>query len=299
MHAVKISGFTILRSAVRLGYPFEASLRSLLPLVDELVVSVGDDDDGTWEAVAAIDDPRLRPFRSTWRLPSAGGEVLSEQTNLALDRCTGEWTIYLQADEVLHEDDLPSLRQALIAHQHRRTEGLVFTYLHFWRDYHHVADDWLRFYPRAVRAVKRLPGIESAGDACGFVRRRAGRTRGLIKAHSGARVFHYGWCNAPALQVMRVENLGRQMFGEHDRRECADRIFVGAVARRFTESHPCAMAGTIAQRLPFSDQSFVTAGAPAWLRAMMQVARSPLASRHAARPFLPLSLTNAWWRLMG
>ena len=299
MRSLKISGFTILRSAVRLGYPFEASLRSLLPLVDELIVAVGDDDDGTWEAIAAIDDPRLRPFRSTWRLPSIGGQVLSEQTNLALARCTGDWAIYLQADEVLHEDDLPRLRRALVDHHHRRTEGLLFNYLHFWRDYRHVADDWLRFYPRAVRAVKRLPGIESAGDACGFVRRQGNRTRGLIKAESGARVFHYGWCNPPALQVMRVENLGRQMFGEHDRHESAQRIFANDTARRFTETHPRVMAATIAARDAASDHIPVTTVTPAWLRAALQVARSPIASRHAARPFLPVSLTNAWWRVIG
>ena len=33
---VVVSGFTILRGVVSLGYPFEASLRSLLPLVDDL-----------------------------------------------------------------------------------------------------------------------------------------------------------------------------------------------------------------------------------------------------------------------
>jgi hypothetical protein len=48
---MKVSGFTILRQTVRLGYPFTESIRSLLPLVDELVVGVGDGDDGTWEAV--------------------------------------------------------------------------------------------------------------------------------------------------------------------------------------------------------------------------------------------------------
>lgn len=296
---MKISGFTILRSAVRLGYPFAASIRSLLPIVDELIVSVGDDDDGTWEAIAAIDDPRVRPFRSTWQLPSVGGAVLSEQTNLALSRCTGDWAIYLQADEVLHEDDLPSLKQALIDHYDRRTEALVFRYLHFWRDYQHVGDDWLRFYPRAVRAVKRLPGIESAGDACGFVRCHGNRTRGLIKAESGARVFHYGWCNPPALQAKRVENLGRMMFGEHDRHECAERIFATGIARRFTGTHPRVMTETVAAREALTDQFPMTTMTPAWLRAVMQVARSPLASRHAARPFLPLSLTNAWWRVVG
>lgn len=295
---MKISGFTILRSGVRLGYPFEASLRSLLPLVDELIVGVGDDDDGTWEAVAAIGDPKLRPFRSRWQLPSIAGNVLSEQTNLALARCSGDWAIYLQADEVLHEDDLPILRETLADHQHRRTEGLLFRYLHFWRDDRQVADDWLRFYPRAVRVVKRLPGIESAGDACGFVRRQRGRTRGLIKADSGARVFHYGWCNPAELQAARVENLGREMFGEQDRQEHAETVFGTAVARPFTGTHPRVMAARIAAAPPATVAGVVTPRTPVWLRALGHVMRSPIASREAARPFMPLPLTNAWWRIV-
>ena len=35
---MKVSGFTIVRNAIKYGYPVEESIRSLLPLVDELVV---------------------------------------------------------------------------------------------------------------------------------------------------------------------------------------------------------------------------------------------------------------------
>jgi hypothetical protein len=290
---VKVSGFTILRDAVRLGYPFDSSIRSLLPLVDELVVGVGDGDDGTWEAVAAIADPRVRPFRSRWTLPGTGGGVLAEQTNLALQRCTGDWAVYLQADEVLHEDDFPAVRDAMRRHLHRRTEGLVFTYLHFWRDREHVADDWRRFYPRAVRAIKLGAGIESAGDACGFVRRRGGRTRGLLKADSHARVFHYGWCNPPGLQKVRVENLGREIFGESVEYPPAADIFPAGVTRRFTGSHPHTMAAFAAAR---SEEAAPAPWRwPAPLRAAAAIARAPIARHREARPFLPLPLTNAWW----
>ena len=38
MSQASISGFTFIRNGVELGFPFEASIRSLLPLVDEFVV---------------------------------------------------------------------------------------------------------------------------------------------------------------------------------------------------------------------------------------------------------------------
>ena len=108
---MKLSGFTIARQAVRLQYPIVESIRSLLPLVDEYVVGVGDGDDGTWEAVASIGDPRVVMFRSTWDTSLRAGLAISEETNKALCRCTGDWAVYLQADEVLHEHDLPLLQR--------------------------------------------------------------------------------------------------------------------------------------------------------------------------------------------
>src|SRR5713101_7249526 len=125
---MRICGFTIVRNAARLGYPFEESIRSLLPLVDELVVAVGRSehgDDDTWERVDAIraSDPRVKPFPTDWPAPQGGGDVLSQQTNLALDRCRGDWAVYLQADEVLHEDDLDVVRASMQEHLRRSTEG--------------------------------------------------------------------------------------------------------------------------------------------------------------------------------
>ena len=55
--------------------------------------------------------------------------------------------------------------------------------------------------------VRTAIGIESTGDAAGFVRRRAGATRGLIKARSGARIFHYGWAGPPGARVARANRL--------------------------------------------------------------------------------------------
>jgi hypothetical protein len=291
---VKVSGLTILRDAVRLGYPFEASIRSLLPLVDELIVAVAEGEDGTWEAVQAVGDSRLRPFRTRWELGAKGALVLSEQTNLALARCSGDWAMYLQADEVLHEDDLDTVRAAMQRHLHRRTEGLLFDYLHFWGDDRHVVDDWLRFYPRAVRAVKPGSGAESSGDACGFRCRRGEGTRGLLKARSGARIFHYGWCNPPELQMTRIRNLTEDIFGGPRGGHTPASVFTGVVARPFTGAHPRTIG---AAAHPGRDTARPrSARLPAWLRCAAGVARSPRARRHEARWLVPAALTNLWWR---
>jgi hypothetical protein len=298
---MRVSGATILDQAVRLSYPFRESLRSLLPLVDELVVNVGQANDGTWEEVLALGDPRVKPFRSEWDRSPRGGVTLSEQTNLALARCSGDWIVYLQADEVLHEDDLPRLRAALARHLARATEGLVFDYLHFYGSPQVVADDWLAFYPRAVRAVKNGIGIESSGDAAGFVCRRGGATRGLLKASAGARVFHYGWCGPAEARHARAEALSS--LYQPGRVPDAETLLPADLSsrrdlRRFAGRHPEAMRERVAAAA--APAAFPRGSAwPAAMRAYARVLASPFRLRDQARPFLPLWLTNAHWRLRG
>lgn len=300
---MRISGFTIVRNAARLGYPFEESIRSLLPLVDELVIAVGRSehrDDDTWERVTALAaaDGRVSPFLTDWPAPQGGGDVLSQQTNLALERCRGDWAVYLQADEVLHEADYDMVRDAMRDHLRRSTEGLVFEYRHFWKSYGLISDDWANFYPRAVRAVKTGIGVISAGDAAGFLRRRNGRTRGLLKARTPARVFHYGWCNPPERQLARIHNL-RQIYGATDHVEIdAGAIFGPAMAvRRYTGTHPLAMHARIAaageRTAPEQPSRW-----PAGIRVAAKILRHPLSAREWARPMFPVTLTNAYWRAM-
>ncbi|MBL7728962.1 MAG: glycosyltransferase family 2 protein, partial [Dinghuibacter sp.] len=42
-----ITGFTIIKNAVKYDYPAVASIKSVLPLVNEMIVLVGDCDDDT------------------------------------------------------------------------------------------------------------------------------------------------------------------------------------------------------------------------------------------------------------
>jgi hypothetical protein len=44
---MKVSGFTFLRNGQRLGCPFAAPIRSILPLVNEFVIALGPCDDDT------------------------------------------------------------------------------------------------------------------------------------------------------------------------------------------------------------------------------------------------------------
>jgi glycosyltransferase involved in cell wall biosynthesis len=295
--SARVSGVTIVKDGLALGYPFREAIRSLLPLVEELIVNVGQGEDGTWEAVHALDDARIRPFRSVWDPRARDGQALSEQTNLAFARCRGDWIVYLQADEVLHEEDLPALTEQLEHHGATSIEGLVFDYLHFYASPHVINDDWLSFYPRAVRAVRNGIGVASAGDAAGFVRRIGSRSRGLVKAPARARIFHYGWADAGG-KYARARALSSLY---HDRfASTPEDIFPADLTshrhvRAFAGTHPEVVRRRVAESpRPAVGRPYRS---PAWFRAWSRLLRAPRRHLSAARSFLPLSLTNLRWRV--
>ena len=58
---MKISGFSFVRNGIKLGYPVIESIKSILPICDEFVVSVGKSEDDTLEQIQAINDPKIAP----------------------------------------------------------------------------------------------------------------------------------------------------------------------------------------------------------------------------------------------
>ena len=102
---MKISGFTYIRNGFDYQYPFIASINSLLPIVDELIVVVGSSSDGTKEAIEALSNSKIKIVDSVWDDSlRIGGKAFAEQSNIGIKHSTGDWLIHLQADEVLMED---------------------------------------------------------------------------------------------------------------------------------------------------------------------------------------------------
>ena len=250
-----VSGFTIVRNAVLFDYPVVESICSVLPLVDEMVVAVGQSSDATRDLIASIRSDKLRIIDTVWdEQLRLGGKVLAQQTNLALDECKGDWCFYLQADEVLHERDLPKIRRALEWNLPRRSvEGLRFRYHHFRASYG-IRDPLP--YRSQTRVVRRSAAPRSYGDACGFqVEDRRPKT-----ASTGAWVYHYGYVKPP-IQMLAKQRYFAGLYGgeyvepsnanngasyEWDLRTC----------EKFTGTHPEIMQARIHAadwQIPFSD----------------------------------------------
>ncbi|MBK6930087.1 MAG: glycosyltransferase family 2 protein [Saprospirales bacterium] len=206
---MKTAGFTFIRNALLNDYPVVEAVRSILPLCDYIVVAVGQSDDGTLELVRSIGDPKIHILETVWDDNlREGGRVLAEETNKAFDAIPPEyaWCFYIQADECVHEADLPAIRAGMERWLHDpQTEGLLFNYRHFYGSYDYIGAS-RRWYRREVRIIRNDKTIRSYKDAQGF--RSAGGVKLRVR-QIDACIYHYGWVKHPAAQQRKQLNFNR------------------------------------------------------------------------------------------
>lgn len=251
--APSISGMTIAYRALASGYPLAESIRSMLPVCDEVVVNVGPSEDGTLDAVLGIGSGKIRVIQENWDLGvREKGLTFSRETNRALDNCRGDWVLYLQADEILHERDLAPLAELVRElHPRRRIDGATFKYLHFYGSPDYVQDHFRKWYPRAVRLIRNDPAIRSTGDALKFRRMIRGRPRRLRAYRSGLTIYHYGWARPPEVMVAKQRQFERFYREEETWRRRAEAMAPENIysdlgnLRRFDGTHPAVMSERI------------------------------------------------------
>jgi len=158
----------MVRNATKYYYPIKQAIASLLPLVDEFIVALGngDPDDRTLEEILSIGSDKIRIIHTEWDLEKyPRGMEHAHQTDIAKEACSGDWLFYVQSDEVVHEEDLPKIRQRCEELLHDTSvDGLLFKYRHFWGDYdHHITSHaWYAHEIRIVRNHKDIHSWESA-----------------------------------------------------------------------------------------------------------------------------------------
>jgi len=195
-----VSGFTFVKDAVKFSFPVIESIKSILPICDEFIVNVGKSDDGTLALVRSIKNGKIEIIDSEWN-PNFKykGRILAQQTDIALAKCTGDWCFYLQADEVVHEQDLNRISKCMEEElPHEKVVGLMFNWLHFYGDYSTFINSY-HWYQREVRIIRNFRGISSWSSAQGF--RLNGRK--LRVKDTGAYIYHYGWVRPPEVMAAK------------------------------------------------------------------------------------------------
>ena len=192
------------------GYPFIQSIQSALPLCDEYVVNVGDSDDDTLNMVKAINSPKIRIIHSHWNEQmKTKGYVYGQQKMIALFNCTGDWAFYLEADEVIHENDIPKIREGMQKYLHNeKVEALVFDFKRFYGN--HKTYVWSPcWYRKEVRIIKNT--IRSyAPDGLFFVVLESNKKgRYPRAAHLNAIIYHYGWVRTEKQMTEKIKSVSK------------------------------------------------------------------------------------------
>lgn len=213
---MKVSGFTFVKNAVKYDYPVVESIRSLLPLVDEMIVCAGDSEDETLQLIESIGSAKIKILHSVWdNSIREGGQVLAVETNKAKAATApdSDWLFYLQGDEVIHEKDYAAIIEAMQRYKNdTEVEGLLFRYHHFYGSYQYTGDS-RRWYSHEIRIIRNHSSIQSWKDAQGF-RKDAKKLK--VKPVN-AWIYHYGWVKNPLFQKAKQKDFGKLWIkNDHD-----------------------------------------------------------------------------------
>jgi len=205
---MKISGFTIIKNAVINDYPIVEAITSILPVVDEMIVLIGDSTDATIELIESIKSNKIKIHHSVWdNTLRKDGEVLAAETNKAfqLIDAASTWAFYIQADEAVHEKDHSTILEACRKYKDdKRVEGLLFNYIHFYGTYDYVGDS-RKWYKHEVRIIRNDKRIFSYKDAQGF---RIENRKIAVKSID-ADIYHYGWVKNPAQMKSKIAEVSK------------------------------------------------------------------------------------------
>jgi len=203
---MKITGFTIVRNALKYDYPAVEAITSVLPLCDEFIVAVGKSEDDTLALIQSIKSDKIKIIETVWdENLKTGGRVLAVETNKAIEAISNDttWAFYIQCDEVVHERYYEVIWHAMQQYaSDTEVEGLLFRYTHFYGSFKYVADS-RKWYRNEIRVFRHTGDVVSYRDAQGF--RKTDNTKLHVK-RIDAHIYHYGWVRPPKKMAAKVKS---------------------------------------------------------------------------------------------
>lgn len=202
---MKISGFSYIRNGFIYGYPFIQSIKSILPICDEFIIAVGDSQDDTKEAIMDIGDPKIKIIDTIWdETMRISGKIFAQQANIALREISGDWAFHIQADEIIHENDLDKIHDHIkLANDDKKTEGFLFDFLNFYGSYNYL-NDTRHQHTKEIRIFRNNSNIYSYRDSQGM--RKYPSYDDYLNNHKGHKlnvkyiqipIYHYTYVRNP------------------------------------------------------------------------------------------------------
>ncbi len=147
----------LVKDVLKPGYPFAEAIASALPICDEFLISEGYSTDGTYEIVQQMAklNRKIKIFRQQW--PSTRSlMVFGDVTNWIRAKCSYDYMFSVQANEIVHEDNVEFIK----ALPEMCPEVHTFS-LPFW----HLLGNYKFSEEYRLRFSRNLPSIVATGDA--------------------------------------------------------------------------------------------------------------------------------------
>lgn len=179
--SMSLSVATFVSKAIELQYPIIPVLESVAPIADQIVINVDTSEhgrDGTWDLVfetlsrlLAVKQVQGLPLKerlqwgriveSPWNWDAHDkGMEFKRQTDIAINGCTKDWVLVIEADEVVHEDDLGLIKS--LTELPEPYAGAQFIRLYFWQYLDQLRMDWSETpLTRLIRRGRGQSRVES------------------------------------------------------------------------------------------------------------------------------------------
>jgi hypothetical protein len=234
---MKVSAFTFIKNGQILGYPFLESIQSILPIVDEFVINVGESEDETLSLIQSIDNAKIRIIESKWNDNMRDrGYVYGQQKMIAQFNCTGDWLFYIEGDEVYHENDLLKIKKSMELNLNdSNVESLVFDFYHFYGNSNSYLDSpgWYRSEARIIKGTIR----SYAPDGLFWLVLEGNKKGRYPRAKKvGVHCYHYGWVRSE--EEMNLKSQKVQKYWGNSQKKIDYSQIDQSIIKRFDGSHP-------------------------------------------------------------
>ena len=234
---MKVSAFTFIKNGEILGYPFLQSIQSILPIVDEFIINVGESEDDTLRHIYSLDSSKIRVIESKWNdTMQDRGYVYGQQKMIAQFNCTGDWAFYIECDEVYHERELKQIRVTMEKYLNDpNVEALVFDFYHFYGNSNSVLDSpgW---YRSEARIIKNSVRSYSPDGLFWLVLDKNKKGRYPKAKHTGLHCYHYGWVRTEEQMNLKSKKVQKYWGSRHHKIDYSK--MDQSIIKEFDGTHP-------------------------------------------------------------